>query len=84
MVAAVETAGDSFQVGKATTLFEGSFRGGMFGIGIGGFILSDYAVAPDGERYVMFPDTEQTSANTHVTLVFNWFEELLKTLPVTN
>jgi serine/threonine-protein kinase len=84
MVAAIETAGDSFQVGKAKTLFEGSFRGGMFGIGIGGYIFSDYAVAPDGERFVMFPDTEQRSANTHVTLVFNWFDELERTLPTTN
>ena len=81
MVATIGTAGDSFHVGKADTLFEGSFRGGMFGIGIGGYIFSDYVVAPNGERFVMFPDAEQRSANTHVTLVFNWFDELERTLP---
>jgi len=37
MVAAIDAAGDSFQVGKAETLFEGSFRGGMFGIGFNWF-----------------------------------------------
>ena len=84
MVAAVKAPGDTFQVGKAETLFEGSYKGGMFGIAIGGYIFSDYAVDPAGERFVMFPDTEQRSANTHVTLVFNWFDELSKTLPVTN
>lgn len=84
MVAALETVGDSFQVGKAKTLFEGSFRGGMFGIGIGGFIFSDFAVDPAGQRFVMFPDTDPRSANTHATLVFNWFDELERTLPTTN
>ena len=84
MVAAVEAVGDSFQVGKARTLFEGSFRGGMFGIRVGGFIFSDYAVTPDGQRFVMFPDTDEQAANTHVTLVFNWFDELEKTLPTSN
>jgi serine/threonine-protein kinase len=79
--AAIETTAGSFQAGKARTLFEGSFRGGMFGIGVGGYIFTDYAVAPDGQRFVMFPDTEQRSASNHVTLVFNWFDELERILP---
>jgi serine/threonine protein kinase/Tol biopolymer transport system component len=84
MVANIEASGDSFQVGKATTVFEGSYRGGMFGIAIGGFIFSDYAVAPDGQRFVMFPGSDGQSANTHVTMVFNWFDELANTLPTPN
>ncbi len=84
MVANIEVQGDSFQVGRATTVFEGSYRGGMFGIGIGGFIFSDYDVAPDGQRFVMFPGSDGQSANTHATMVFNWFDELQKTLPAAN
>ena len=46
IMSAIEAKGDAFQVGKAQTLFEGTFRGGMFGINIGGYIFSDYAVSP--------------------------------------
>jgi len=81
MVAEIDTTGGAFRVDKAESLFEGSFRGGMFGIGIGGYIFSDYAVAPDGQRFVMFPDSDERSTNTHVTLVFKWFDELERTLP---
>jgi len=29
---------------------------GIFGLMIGGFIFGDYAVAPDSQSFVMFPD----------------------------
>ena len=84
MSAKVDSSGESFGVGKAETLFEGTFRGGMFGIGIGGYIFHDYAVSLDGQRFVMFPGQDHEDANTHVTMHFNWFDELRKTLPTTN
>jgi Tol biopolymer transport system component len=81
MVAEVETAGDSFRVGKARGLFDGTFRGGMFGISVFGYIFRDFDVTPDGQRFVMFPDDEDRASKTHVTMVFNWFDELSRTLP---
>ena len=84
MSAKVDSSGESFGVGKAETLFEGTFRGGMFGIGIGGYIFHDYAVSLDGQRFVMFHGQDHEDANTHVTMHFNWFDELSKTLPTAN
>jgi Tol biopolymer transport system component len=81
MVAAVETAGDTFRVGKARPLFDGSFRGGMYGITVFGYIFRDFDVAPDGDLFVMFPDDEDRAAKTHVTVVFNWLDELERMLP---
>ena len=69
MSASVVTAGESFSVGKALPLFEGSFRGGMFGISIGGFIFHDYAVALDGQRFVMFV-RETPAPQTEFYVVF--------------
>ena len=82
MVADVETAGQTFRVGKARELFDGAFRGGMFGITVFGYIFRDFDVAPDGQRFVMFPDDEDRASKNHVTMVFNWFDELSRTLPV--
>jgi serine/threonine protein kinase len=81
MVAAVETTGGTFRVGKARPLFDGSFRGGMYGITVFGYIFRDFDVAPDGNSFVMFPDDEDRAAKTHVTVVFNWLDELARMLP---
>jgi serine/threonine-protein kinase len=81
MVAAVETVGDTFRVGKAQTLFEGSFRGGMRGISVFGYIFRDFDVTPDGKHFVMFPSDEDRAEQTNVTVVFNWFDDLRRTLP---
>jgi serine/threonine-protein kinase len=81
MVAPVETSGGSFRVGKARTLFDGNFRGGIFGITVFGYIFRDFDVAPDGKRFVMFPAEEDRTAQTHVTVVLNWLDELNRTLP---
>ena len=44
---------------------------------------SDYDVTADGQRFVMFPEASETVelVNDHVTLVFNWFEELKRLVP---
>ncbi len=81
MVADVETDGPTFRVGKARRLFEGRFRGGIQGIALAGFVFPDYDAAADGQRFVMFPDEEDRLTKTQATFVFNWFEELEKTLP---
>ena len=50
---------------------------------VAGELYDDYDVAPDGQRFVMFPRSEDDEArNDHVTLVFNWFEELERLVPV--
>jgi hypothetical protein len=81
MVASVESAGEALEVGKAREVFEGDFRGGMFGINIAGYLFVDYDVTPDGQRFVMFPGSDASAANTDVTMIFNWFEDLNRTLP---
>ncbi|MEJ2085074.1 MAG: protein kinase, partial [Acidobacteriota bacterium] len=82
-IMAVEVDGttNSFQVGKPRQVVAGEFRGGLRGIPVAGFIFADYDVSPDGERFVMFPGSEDELTQTHATLVFNWFDELEKTLP---
>ncbi len=57
-------------------LIQGRFRGGIRGIAVGGYVFPDYAVSPDGQRFVMFPDEEDDVSKNDVTLVFNWFDEL--------
>jgi hypothetical protein len=32
----------------------------------------------------MFPDEQDRGGKTHVTLIFNWFDELERTLPTSN
>ena len=77
----VEAAGDSLSIGTPMAVVDGPFRGGMFGISVGGYIFGDYDVSPDGQRFVMFPEDADVAPKTHVTMVFNWFDELDKTLP---
>ena len=40
-----------------------------------------YAVAPDGQRFVMVEDNEAAPAPTQLVLVQNWFEELNRLVP---
>ena len=84
MVVAVEADADVFSVGPAEELFTGAFRSRTRGdVQVAGEPYEDYDVAPDGQRFVMFPRSEDDEArNDHVTLVFNWFEELERLVPV--
>ena len=84
LVASIEASKNTLTVGKAESLFEGSFRGGISGILVRGFMFRDFDVAPDGQSFVMFPDEQDREGNTHVTLIFNWFDELERTLPTSN
>jgi hypothetical protein len=44
---------------------------------------ASFDLHPDGERVVMAPATGATSGPTHVTLIFNFFDELRRVAPVT-
>jgi serine/threonine-protein kinase len=44
---------------------------------------SSFDLHPDGERVVMAPATAATAGSTHVTLIFNFFDELRRLAPVT-
>ncbi len=81
MEVSAEASGDSLSIGTPKAAVDGPFRGGMFGITVGGYIFGDYDVSPDGQRFVMFPEDTDAAPKTHVTMVFNWFDELEKTLP---
>jgi serine/threonine-protein kinase len=81
MVASIEVQGDSLRVGTPQEVVKGDFRGGLFGISVGGYLFADYDVSPDGQRLVMFPEDADPMRKTHVTMVFNWFNELQSTLP---
>ena len=75
MVASIETTETSLRAGKPRTLLTGEYRGGTQGLGVQGFTFGDYDAAPDGKRFVLFPqDTE--GRRGHVTLVTRWFDEL--------
>jgi Tol biopolymer transport system component len=44
---------------------------------------ASFDLHPDGERAVMAPATEATAGPTHVTMIFNFFDELRRMAPVT-
>lgn len=81
MAASVEVAGDTFRAGKPREVLEGAFRGGIAGVSFAGNTFADYEVAPNGERFVMFPASEDAGQGgpSHVTLVTHWFDELRRT-----
>ena len=83
MSAPVEATGDTLRVGKPSSVFQGAFRGGSTGLGIGGNTFADYDVTPDGQRFVMFPagSGPGRAEHPHVMLVTRWFEELARALP---
>jgi serine/threonine-protein kinase len=81
MLAPVEAASGTFRAGTPRKVLEGAFRGGIAGVALAGNIFSDYDVAPDGRRFVMFPASEssQRGARAHAIVVLNWFDELRRT-----
>ncbi len=77
-----EPDADEFTVGRAEELFTGAFVGPFSRVA--GEVYSDYDVTADGQRFVMFPRTSEDdqAGNDHVTLVFNWFEDIEARVPV--
>ena len=76
MVVPYTAAGDAFQAEKPRVWSETPVQVRTFGGG-------SFDLHPDGERVVMAPGTAATAGPTHVTLWFNFFDELRRLAPVT-
>jgi dipeptidyl aminopeptidase/acylaminoacyl peptidase len=74
-VVAVDSSGGTLRPEKARPLFAGPFLGDVSGLSIGGSTFTDYEMAPDGRRFVMFTGQEGSEV-AWVSLVGGWFEEL--------
>jgi hypothetical protein len=69
----------TFNAGKPHLLFEAP-KVAAFTLGPVGF---DYAVSPDGQRFLMVKSKEQQqTAATQINVVLNWFRELQERVPV--
>jgi serine/threonine-protein kinase len=77
-VAAVDTSAGTFQAGKGRQLFAGPFQGGTLGVSISSYQFSDFDVAGDGQRFVMFPDPQKAGRgdHAHITLTTRWFDDI--------
>ena len=65
----------TFEVQTPRLLFEGSYRYERLGL------VSNYDISPDGQRFLMIQQKETTS-QTQINVVLNWFEELNARVPV--
>jgi Tol biopolymer transport system component len=75
MMAVDITTQPSFSAGKPRMLFEGRYAPG-------GVPVANYAVSPDGQRFLMLKPSEQApTAPTQINVVLNWFEELKRRVP---
>ena len=75
MAVQVETQ-PSFAASKPAILFEKEYAASQFpSTGIA------YDVSPDGQRFLMIKELEQSSAATQINVVLNWFEELKRRVP---
>jgi eukaryotic-like serine/threonine-protein kinase len=64
-----------FSAGKPLVLFEGPYQPG-------GAPVANYAVSPDGQRFLMVkPVDQEQPAPTQINVVLNWFEELKRRVP---
>ena len=78
MVVPFVAAGDVFQAEKPRVWSETRVQLRPLNAGAGSFDLH-----PDGERVAMAPIREATAGPMHVTLLFNFFDELRRMAPVT-
>ena len=78
MVVAVHT-GESFRAEAPERLFEGAYD---LADGFGG--VPNYDIGPDGERFLMVKPAGQAgdAATPEITVVLNWYQELLERVPV--
>jgi hypothetical protein len=69
----------SFSAGKPRQLFEGPYANSA---AVGSW-TADYAIAPDGQRFLMFKPQEQQqqTALTQINVVLNWSEEVKRRVP---
>jgi len=67
--------------GVPRTLFEGDFSGGVVGYPYGESGLTWFDAAADGETFVLRQQAAGAS-QTNAIIIFNWFEELKRLVPV--
>jgi eukaryotic-like serine/threonine-protein kinase len=65
----------SFAPGRPRLLFEAPY----FSRGATG---PDYAVSPDGQRFLMIKPPKQKDLSPQINVVHNWFEELKQKVPI--
>ena len=77
MAVSVSSGGTSksLDVGSATRLFRVATRGS--GSSPGGYLRQQYAVAPDGQRFLVIIAGEEAAAPP-ITIVLNWISGLKK------
>jgi hypothetical protein len=66
----------TFSAGKPRMLFEGAYLSSVFPL-----VGVTYDASPDGQRFLMIRETEQTTSATQIIVVQNWFEELKRRVP---
>lgn len=72
----IRSPGDTFQPEKPRVWSETPVQ-------VRPFLGASFDLHPDGERVVMARVTAATTGPTHVTLIFNFFDELRRLAPVT-
>jgi hypothetical protein len=65
----------SFAAGKPRKLFEGRYGDSP------NPVTANYDVSPDGQRFLITKESEQSSSATQINVVLNWFEELKQKVP---
>ena len=76
MMAVDVTTGPAFSAGRPRALFERRYLSSVFPL-----IGVAYDVAPDGQRFLMVNEVEQSPSATQIVVVQNWFEELKRLVP---
>ena len=74
MMAVDITTQPNFSIGKPRMLFQGPYLPTPY-------TFPNYDVSPDGQRFLMIKESEQTPAITQIVVVQNWFEELKARVP---
>ena len=75
MAAPIQAAGETLEAGTPAALFQTRIVGGGTGMGPG--TSEQYAVAPDGQRFLINVTAEEASASP-ITIVLNWTASLKK------
>ena len=78
MMAVPVLLGARFDAGAPVELFSGPFQRG------GARSTNTYDVSPDGRRFLMIREPEDSATEDQIHLVFNWFEELKRLVPTDN
>jgi serine/threonine-protein kinase len=76
LMAVEVTTRPGFSAGRPRVLFEGQYLASVFPL-----IGVAYDVSPDGQRFLMIKEAEQSPSATQIVVVQNWFEELKRLVP---